>query len=1513
MGENLQLNSVDEENFYKTILETVSDGVWVSDKDDNIIFFNTGMEKIAGMPAEKFIGVNVLSGFSEGTLHEFREYYLQAKNSLESVFYKAHVRTPPGIETVQQGWLTPIIKNGEYNGMICSIHDITETVKLQEKIEESEEKYRSLIEQSSDMIFVIDMDGQIHEVNEATVKHTGYTKDELLGMIIFDIDPDAKDRDDKKKYWESLNPGDPALFFKTRHRRKDGNYYDVEMSMAKTRFNDQDFIIGLARDITEKKKVEDELKKREEKIRKKNIDLKLAQKIAMVGNWTLDPEVGVPEWSDMIYEIYERDPDKGPIPVKEYKKLYQGKDWETFHNAIINASQKGIAYDIELQPKVPSGKKKWIRAICEPEKQSKNSNYFLRGTIQDITKEKKAETFLKDTLDATTEGIWTWNFKDNTLFFSDRYYQMLGYEPQEFEATYENWVNLLHPDDKKKALAVAEKYLMHKPDVYENCFRLKTKQGTYRWLQSKAKVVERDADGEAIRMIGNHEDITDKKRIEVELQEKKDKLENLIKSSAEFIWQVNKNGVYTYISDGAEKLIGYQVSEIIGKTPFDFMKSSEAQRVGKIFSEILNQKENINHLEDVMIHKNGNSVIFETDGIPLFDEHNEFTGYFGICRDITKRKKIERSLKESEERFRKLSTLTFEGILIHKNGFVIDVNQSFLHMFGYTRDELIGKNAIKLLVPEQYQSIIKENIIHNYAKPYEIMTKTKDGTLLPVEVEARDVKNNDQDFRVAAIRDITDRKEVEYELQLTLDATTEGIWTWNFKDNILFFSDRYYEMLGYEPQEFKASYENWVDLIHPADRKKAIQKAETYLETKPDLYENEFRLKTKDDGYRWIKTKAKVVERDANGEAIRMIGNHEDITKIKESEDTINSLFEMSTDLICKADMNTATFTLINPAFTKKLGYTKDELLSHSFLDFIHPDDVKPTQKVIEEKLKKGNHVITFINRYRCKDGSYIWLDWNSYPKPDEGFNYAIARDITKKKKIEEELLRTKERYRALFEDSHDWVFINDFNGNFIDANAAALKGMGYEKHEIKNLNFSKIIDKRDLSRAWNETQKLIKYKSQKEDVLRYRVKRKNGTVATLETVSSLLYKNGKPFAIQGIARDITDKILAEKEILQSKKESEMILNTAADGIRIVDKDFNVVSLNDTFSEMIRVSKDEALGQKCYDLFKSEDCGTENCALKKVLRTAKGFEKEDSRICPNGRKMPCFIKVTPFKDDNDMISGIIEDYRDITSIVEKEKELKNAHDELQKLNKKLELKVEQRTERIQQLLRQKDEFINQLGHDLKNPLGPFMQLLPILKNHVTSDKDQHIIDVLERNANYMRNLVKKTIDLAKLNSEKTQFSFENVLLRDIVDEVVAVNQQLFDDQNITVENNVCSDCKVSADEFHIQELFTNLFSNAVKYTEGRGLITIDTKLVDVEVLVSMKDKGIGISADHIAHLFDEYYKVDYSRHDFESSGLGLPICKRIVEKHGGRIWAESEGLGKGSTFYFTLPLAEKNQ
>jgi signal transduction histidine kinase len=249
------------------------------------------------------------------------------------------------------------------------------------------------------------------------------------------------------------------------------------------------------------------------------------------------------------------------------------------------------------------------------------------------------------------------------------------------------------------------------------------------------------------------------------------------------------------------------------------------------------------------------------------------------------------------------------------------------------------------------------------------------------------------------------------------------------------------------------------------------------------------------------------------------------------------------------------------------------------------------------------------------------------------------------------------------------------------------------------------------------------------------------------------------------------------------------------------------------------------------------------------------------------------------------------------------------------VNSELERKVKERTEKIERLLQQKNEFINQLGHDLKTPLVPFVILTPMLKKHLAGKpKILKIVDTLESSTNHIKNMVDKTLQLAKLNSSKVTFEFEETNLVSEINDAIENNQYLFNENNIDVKNMVDEEIIVNADKSQLEEVFTNLFTNAIKYSQdNKGNIVIDVKKGkdDDEVIVSVKDDGIGMTSEQQEHIFDEFYKIDSSRHDLDSSGLGLAICKRIVEYHGGKMWVDSPGVGKGSAFYFTLKTGGK--
>jgi len=254
-------------------------------------------------------------------------------------------------------------------------------------------------------------------------------------------------------------------------------------------------------------------------------------------------------------------------------------------------------------------------------------------------------------------------------------------------------------------------------------------------------------------------------------------------------------------------------------------------------------------------------------------------------------------------------------------------------------------------------------------------------------------------------------------------------------------------------------------------------------------------------------------------------------------------------------------------------------------------------------------------------------------------------------------------------------------------------------------------------------------------------------------------------------------------------------------------------------------------------------------------------------------------------------------------------DLTAAREELNILNKNLEQRVQERTKEVERLLKQKDEFITQLGHDLKNPLGPLINLLPFLEEDETDSARKEMLTVLHRNADYMKNLVVKTLELAALNSPNTRFSIEQLNLFDEVDQIIENKKILFDDKKVDISNNTDRSLSITADRLRLEELLTNIFENSIKYSLDGCKILITAEPADGIVKIAITDNGIGMTKEELDRIFDEFYKADSARHDIQSTGLGMSICKRIVEKQGGSIWVESPGPGKGTTVNFTLPAA----
>lgn len=252
-------------------------------------------------------------------------------------------------------------------------------------------------------------------------------------------------------------------------------------------------------------------------------------------------------------------------------------------------------------------------------------------------------------------------------------------------------------------------------------------------------------------------------------------LEILLEKSTDSIYYKDLNSRFIKVNSVTLRKFRLNTeSEIIGKTDSDVFSSEHADEALKLEQQIIATSQPVLNIEEKETWPDGRVTWVITSKYPLIDEDGKVAGIFGITRDITKEKDVEKRLKDSQERYKNLSEVTFEGIIIHDNGIVMDANQSFQNILGYTLDELIGKNIINLAISEEDRARTIKNIAEELREPYEVTGVRKNGEKFIAEIEARNFIYDDKPVRVAAIRDVTDRNRNE-KIQSALYKISEAV------------------------------------------------------------------------------------------------------------------------------------------------------------------------------------------------------------------------------------------------------------------------------------------------------------------------------------------------------------------------------------------------------------------------------------------------------------------------------------------------------------------------------------------------------------------------------------------------------------------------------------------------------------------------------------------------------------------------------------------------------------------
>ncbi len=947
-----------------------------------------------------------------------------------------------------------------------------------------------------------------------------------------------------------------------------------------------------------------------------------------------------------------------------------------------------------------------------------------------------------------------------------------------------------------------------------------------------------------------------------------------------------------------KKLVGKNIIKEASFLSSDLSKELQELKEGLLFEKQIKRIKGIKGEEISIIIK----------GSPVFIENNFYGGIL-IIEDLKIISEAKESLLYKNEIVERIIRLFYDSYVIIDN----ELKIKHFHLSNFWKDYFVKKELTNKLLDFLLEKINKNNLSEplkssdlkegNIRKQFDVNADGSIHTITLFTMSAT-VNEGNAHYIFILLKDITEENAIAKRQVAEIDELsryqfitskiTDALIGLDLNGNITFWNKSAEELFLLSRSEV---FGKFIGKIIKNFSKKYFESIITELE-KGIQWSSQIKITNKEGYEDTIELKVNlIVERPIK--SVIMLCNR--ITErikfekeLRTSEERFRSIVINANEFICNLDID-GNIIFANPSLIKKFEFTEKEILNKSFFELVSDSNVNINYELL---LESESRPVEIACRTKSGKEIYVIANFSSVKDYDGKVRYinGILSDITEKKEIEKNLLMIQSVYQA----SRDGIVV-EVNKKIILANHSFATIFGYENvNEMIGRDSLEFVASGDVEKVKKYTE-LREHKAEAPANFEFLGKRKDGGVLFVEA-SVTTYESNSQIYIVTVCRDVSERKRSQEALKDSEERYRSITENIDDFLWTAEKVGNSlrpVFYTSTIEKITGYKQEQFIrdSKLWIKITHPSDIGFVKDKLRKLYNDSARFSDEiEFRIINRiGNIVWVQNKISVIRDEDGKpykIYGLVSDIS---------------------LNKKAESDLRRSAEQLKELNEAKDKFISIISHDLRTPFSSILGFTEILLEDTDTPEKQklHYIKLIQDSSKNMLSLVNSLLDWTRLQTGRVKFEPERLRAVNIVYKSMDMIRGTAYQKNIDLFTDIDENIYVHADANLLMQVFNNLISNAVKFTNKGGSIYISAEpsVVFNQILFTVKDSGVGIPKENLSKLFkvDSKYTTEGTAGE-RGSGLGLSLINDIIQKHGGKIWVESE-IGKGSEFKFTLPIA----